>query len=172
MVAFSFKPEFVPKILSGEKLSTIRSTRRCNVGDTMHLYTGLRTKKCKKLMDVVCIGVATIVVSAYSLWKLGETEGNVRPSAAPLHEQEGFANVKDMIDFFRQQYGLPYRGYIHAWRKTMKKSQKTCQYCGHVGDDVRDIGLDAPYPMPSDYMCDACAEKEWDRQQERMMENG
>ena len=91
----------------------------------MQLYTGLRTKKCKKLMDVVCVGVAPIIVSDNSLellWKLEETEGNVRPSAAPLNEQEGFANVKDMIDFFRQEYGLPYRGYIHAWRKTLTSS--------------------------------------------------
>ena len=116
MTAFSFKPEFVGKIMSGEKLSTIRSTKRCDVGDAMQLYTGLRTKKCTKLMDSVCIGVAPILVSARSLWKLGETEGNVKPSAAPLHEQEGFMNVLDMVEFFREEYGLPYRGWIHAWR--------------------------------------------------------
>jgi hypothetical protein len=117
MTTFSFKPEFVPKILSGEKQSTIRSTKRCGVGDKMQLYTGLRTKKCKKLMEVICIGVAPIVISASSVWKMGKTEGNVKPSVAPLHEQEGFMNVRDMMDFFRQQYGLPYRGWIHAWRK-------------------------------------------------------
>ena len=117
MTSFSFKPEFVDKILSGEKQSTIRSTKRCEVGDTMQLYIGMRTKKCKKLMDVVCIGVAPIIVSAHSQWKLGETEGNVKPSVAPLHEQEGFMNVQAMVEFFREEYGLPYRGWIHAWRK-------------------------------------------------------
>jgi hypothetical protein len=117
MVAFSFRPEFVNKILSGEKQSTIRSTKRCEVGDMMQLYTGLRTKECKKLIEVLCIGVAPILISAYSLWKLGETEGNVKPSVAPLHEQEGFMNVCDMVAFFREEYGLPYRGWIHAWRK-------------------------------------------------------
>lgn len=118
MTAFSFKPEFVGKIFSGEKRSTIRSTKRCEVGETMQLYTGLRTKKCRKIMDAVCIGVAPILVSKKSFWKLGETEGNVRPSVAPLHEQEGFMNVQDMVDFFAEEYGLPYRGWIHAWMKS------------------------------------------------------
>jgi hypothetical protein len=115
MTAFSFKPVFVPKILAGEKLSTIRSTRRCNVGDTMQLYTGLRTKKCKKIMDVVCIGVAPIRISKSEIWKIGKTEGNVRPSPLFFNEQEGFSNVHEMIDFFRKEHGLPYNGWIHAW---------------------------------------------------------
>jgi hypothetical protein len=117
MTTFNFQPQFVVKIKSGEKQSTIRSTKRCDVGDTMQLYTGLRTKKCKKLMDVTCIGVAPILVSAKSVWKLGKTEGNVKPSVASLHEQEGFINAQAMVDFFREEYGLPYRGWIHAWRR-------------------------------------------------------
>lgn len=118
MTVFSFKPEFVGKILAGEKQSTIRSTKRCEVGDTMQLYTGLRTKKCKKLMDAICIGVAPIKISKAEIWKIGKTEGNVRPSSLFFHEQEGFTNVQAMVDFFREEYGLPYRGWIHAWRKS------------------------------------------------------
>ncbi|MGB9154390.1 MAG: hypothetical protein WCD70_15030 [Alphaproteobacteria bacterium] len=117
MTAFNFRPIFVPKILSGEKLSTIRSTKRCEVGDTMQLYTGQRTKACRKLMDVTCIGVAPIILSAAVMWRLGEITGNVHPmSALLLHAQEGFANMKEMLDFFREEYGLPYRGFIHAWK--------------------------------------------------------
>lgn len=115
MTAFSFKPVFVPKILSGEKLSTIRSTRRCNVGDTMQLYTGLRTKKCKKLIDVVCIGIAPITINKLEIWRISKTEGNVRPSPLFFHEQEGFKNTQDFIEFFREEYDLPYKGWIHAW---------------------------------------------------------
>jgi len=103
MTAFSFKPIFVPKILAGEKLSTIRSTKRCEVGDTMQLYTGLRTKKCRKLMDALCIGVAPIMIREPDIWAIiGKIE-------------EGFKNAQDFLEFFRHEYGLPYRGWIHAW---------------------------------------------------------
>jgi hypothetical protein len=116
MTAFNFKLYMAPKILDGTKLSTIRSTKRCNVGDVMQLYTGMRTKSCHKIRDVVCVGVASIIISRYSLWQLGETEGNVCPSIAPLHEQEGFLNAFEMVEFFAKEYGLPYRGFLHAWR--------------------------------------------------------
>ena len=118
MVAFTFKPEFVAKIKRGEKLSTIRSTKRCNVGDTMQLYTGQRTNKCKKIRpDVVCCGVAAITIN--NLWNLTEPpKGNINPSGKLLHEQEGFKNVMEMVKFFENEYGLPYHGYIHAWRPT------------------------------------------------------
>ena len=116
MTLFNFQPDFVDKIRKGEKLSTIRKTKRCKVGDTMQLYTGLRTKSCKKIMDVECIGVAPIIISAHSIWKLGDTEGNINPGVAPLHEQEGFLNAQDFVEFFRKKYGLPFRGFIHAWR--------------------------------------------------------
>ena len=115
MTAFNFQPQFVPKILADKKLSTIRSTKRCNVGDTMQLYTGLRTKKCKKLMDVTCIGVAPIMIREPDIWAIiGKIEGNIHP-APVLHIQEGFKNAQDFLEFFRHEYGLPYRGWIHAW---------------------------------------------------------
>lgn len=120
MVAFNFKPEFAPKIKRGEKLSTIRSTKRCNVGDTMQLYTGQRTKKCNKIRaDVVCCGVAPIMMSKDTIWKIiGLAEGHIKPSRKEIHKQEGFKNAQAMIDFFEEHYGLPYSGYIHAWRIT------------------------------------------------------
>ena len=115
MTAFSFKPYMAPKILDGTKLSTIRSTKRCEVGDTMQLYTGMRTKKCKKLKDVVCIGVAPIMIREPDIWAIiGKIEGNIHP-ANVLHLQEGFKNAQEFLEFFRQEYGLPYRGWIHAW---------------------------------------------------------
>ena len=44
---------FIDKILSGEKRQTIRKAGKkwdkVKVGDKLTLYTGLRTKKCRKL---------------------------------------------------------------------------------------------------------------------------
>lgn len=116
MTAFSFKPEFVGKILSGDKLSTIRSTKRCKVGDTMQIYTGLRTKKCKKIMEVKCCGVAPIIIREPDFWALsGPIEGIIHTAGPALHIQEGFKNILEMQEFFRKTYGLPYSGWLHAW---------------------------------------------------------
>ena len=48
----------------------------------------------------------------------------------------------------------------------------TCDTCGHIGADVYDITTMAPYPVPSEYLCDSCSEKRWEREQERLMEEG
>ena len=55
MVAYSLKPRFIPPILSGAKRQTIRaiSRRRHAIpGETLQLYTGMRTKQCR-LIGVV-----------------------------------------------------------------------------------------------------------------------
>lgn len=122
MVAFNFRPCFVDKILSGHKLSTIRSTRRCDLGDMMQLYVGQRTKSCRLIMASLCVGVAPILISDHSLWLLRGIEGDVRPCDLPLHEQEGFDNSAAMLEFFREEYGLPYRGFIHAWMPMKSKA--------------------------------------------------
>lgn len=116
MVAFNFKKDFAPKILIGEKTSTIRSKQRCKVGDTMHLFTGQRTKACKRLMTTTCVGVGRITINKYT-WALHEFEGELYTREHEvLSAQEGFENLQAMLDFFDKQYGLPYTGYIHVWQ--------------------------------------------------------
>lgn len=59
MVAYSFAPQFVAPIEAGEKLQTVRGHRRrhARVGEPIQLYTGMRTKQCRKIIDIdpVCI---------------------------------------------------------------------------------------------------------------------
>lgn len=118
MVAFNFKKDFAPKIKSGVKRSTIRKTRRCNVGDTMQLYTGMRTKNCEKIInDVVCVGVAHVEIKGYyggyTYWGVsGKSEITEK-----LHEQEGFESYMDMMNFFENHYGLPFEGWLHTWEE-------------------------------------------------------
>ena len=118
MTAFNFQPQFVPLIKSGEKRSTIRQTKRCKVGDSMQLYTGQRTRTCKKIMDVECIGTAKIVINRHSIWRICKKEGIVCVNKMFLHEQEGFINAQQFLDFFKDKYGLPFIGYIHTWGKS------------------------------------------------------
>lgn len=53
MPAFSFKERFVPMVKDGSKCCTIRSFRKypVKVGQLAHLYYGMRTKFCTKLVE-------------------------------------------------------------------------------------------------------------------------
>jgi len=53
MPAYSFKERFVPMVKDGSKSQTIRSFRKTppKVGQLAHLYYGMRTKYCTKLVD-------------------------------------------------------------------------------------------------------------------------
>ena len=67
MVAYSFKPSFAAAILAGEKRQTIRAPRgdRCRHarrGDGLQLYTGMRTRACRKLGDATCSEVREVVL--------------------------------------------------------------------------------------------------------------
>lgn len=64
MGLYNFKEQFVPFILSGAKTHTIRAVRRHpdKPGNTLYLYTGLRTKKAKLLMCVDCVKVERIEI--------------------------------------------------------------------------------------------------------------
>ncbi len=67
MVAYSFDPQFVAPIEARTKLQTVRAHRRrhARVGEPIQLYTAMRTKQCRKLVDVdpVCIRVWDIRIA-------------------------------------------------------------------------------------------------------------
>ena len=60
MAAYNFQKQFVPAIKSGAKKNTIRrigKRRHANPNEAIQLYTGMRTKKCKKIIspDPICL---------------------------------------------------------------------------------------------------------------------
>ena len=109
MVAFDFKPRFVPKIERGIKTSTIRSRPRCQPGDVMQLYTGLRTKRSRLIKTVICESIYTFAILENDLVQCRH------PDAGYLWRQEGFDSPKEMIGFFKDLYGFPYHGFLHQW---------------------------------------------------------
>ncbi len=116
MPSFNFKPEFVAPILAGTKVQTIRKTARCKTGDTMHLFTGLRTAACQKLAERLCV-----VVDYVHLSPDGLTVGDNRKHPRDISEfarLDGFTDFDDMLRWFRTQYGeYHFIGYVHRWAK-------------------------------------------------------
>lgn len=65
MVAYNFQSRFAGPIKRGEKSHTIRKNgkrRHARPGEPLQLYTGMRTKSCKKIIvkDPVCVFCKTI----------------------------------------------------------------------------------------------------------------
>src|ERR1700719_353966 len=66
MGLYNFKERFAPRILDGSKTHTIRPNRAIpdKPGNTLHLFTGLRTKKARLLMRVPCVRIESIEIDA------------------------------------------------------------------------------------------------------------
>ena len=94
MVAYSFKTYFAPQIEDGSKLHTIRGQRRrhAHVGEPMQLFTGMRTRHCKKIIpDPVCIAVLPIVIMSSDLIEPGLAYIEINGRPLNRDEIEAFA---------------------------------------------------------------------------------
>lgn len=119
MPAYNFKERFAKKVASGEKLHTIRATRkdghRPRIGQPMHAYNGLRTKKTKLLLrstvskvDRISIAVdGSIVVEGRGKLTVDE--------AHALAMADGFTSATELYEFFKETHGLPFEGDLIHW---------------------------------------------------------
>ena len=102
---------FIDKILSGAKRQTIRRAgpKWANVkaGDKLTLYTGLRTKACRKLGEAVVKSMGKIVLHERDSI-CGIAHGEEFPltfwEMEILAKCDGFKSVYDFWDFFNAHY--------------------------------------------------------------------
>src|SRR5262245_56745992 len=105
MVAFSFKEQFAESVASRVKRQTIRQSKRAKRGDKIQLYTGMRTKKCRKLVDKdpTCVLVDYVGIRPDYL-TLGNTA--LHPGDADdFARRDGFKDYDDMVKWFSETYG-------------------------------------------------------------------
>lgn len=114
MVAINFSAQFASRVESGEKRQTIRRGKKCNPGDALQLYTGQRTKACRKLRDAVCRDVTYVGLTAR-----GVTLGDVRKFPRDIDEfarLDGFDDYAAMWKWFSEQYETnSFTGYVIRW---------------------------------------------------------
>ncbi len=127
MPALNFKKQFRPHIKSGRKNHTIRAKRKRPIkpGDKLYLYTGMRTKACRKIMEAVCVKVEEIQIcrnraplgtSALECCRIfieGVALSNDESEA--LAYADGFYSFTDMMNFWGGR--LPFTGDIIYWIK-------------------------------------------------------
>lgn len=104
MPILSFKKQFAELVETGQKRQTIRKMRKypIKVDDRLYLYTGLRTKQCRKLGESIASYVPDImmrpkqeIIIVNNNW-LSDYEIEI------LAKNDGFDNVDDFFMFFRE----------------------------------------------------------------------
>ena len=117
MVAYSFKSKFAPLVEAGIKQQTIRADRKRHArpGEALQLYTGMRTKACRKLLtpDPLCISVEPLLMHQ-GVIKMGDRWLNV-DELDQLAIADGFTNWGECFRFFRDVHGFPFRGVLIRW---------------------------------------------------------
>ena len=103
MPLLGFKKRFAPLVEAGTKRTTIRKKRKDgrnpHPGETLFLYTGLRTKHCRKLRpDEICKSVEEITIHCggriiVACKELNESEKNQVAVA------DGFSNASELVTF-------------------------------------------------------------------------
>jgi hypothetical protein len=106
------------------KRQTIRKARRDGrdpkAGDTLQLFTGMRTKKCRRLGEVQCREACPIRIEADGrirhfsksrrYWKTYSLDG-----ARMLARRDGLQNAKELVEVIRKFHGLPFAGFVIRW---------------------------------------------------------
>lgn len=106
-----FKKRFKKPILDGTKKFTIRERRKIEpkIGETLYMYTGLRTKACEKITDrfqIKCIqDVSILIIDTLSHLSLDiSVDGRILEQGELEYfaKCDGFSNVKDFCEYWLQ----------------------------------------------------------------------
>jgi hypothetical protein len=121
-ILLDFKAQFAALVESGLKPHTIRALRADGrdplPGDTLHLYTGLRTKAARLLRREPCQYTVEVTIQP--------SAGNVHHvllGGKPLDQHDievlatvdGFQGATEFVQFFEKTYGLPFTGLLIGW---------------------------------------------------------
>lgn len=119
----SFKKQFPDKILSGEKIHTIREDPhgRWVPGRNIHFATGVRSKKYNCFKEAVCVSVQPILINYYDIGNFirrveividGEMVlGRDSELIKQLAKNDGFNSVDDFFKWF----DVDFQGKIVHW---------------------------------------------------------
>lgn len=121
MSALNFMKQFAGPVERREKRQTIRAKNSGHaVGRPIQLYTGMRTKACRKLVgvDPVCTSIEPVTIpNGASLivnrMKIGDRMLSPVECIDMAHA-DGFASYLDFCNFFRTDAGH-FEGFLIRW---------------------------------------------------------
>lgn len=117
MPALNFSPEFADAVENGTKRQTIRWQRKkpIEAGDTLYLYTGQRTKSCRKLRTDQCASVTPIRIIQEGMRIYLNGLHLHYDDARDLARRDGFHNPVSMCEWFAKRYGPKFEGVLICW---------------------------------------------------------
>ena len=120
--ALNFQARFAPIVESGEKRQTIRAYRKDGRdpkrGDTLYLYTGQRTKACRKLGEARCTDTQPIQIRAGNIALPGKRGGSTGRQMDNIARADGFEDFGAMCHWFARTHGIPLEGLLIRWELT------------------------------------------------------
>jgi len=123
MPALSFKSQFAGLVQTGRKTQTIRAPRKrpFKVGDTLHLFTAMRTPQCRKIGEAEAIEVSKVAIRLRSGEAIILVGSRVLSpdEAEELSVADGFGSFAELEAWFAEQHGLPFSGTLIRWRLKM-----------------------------------------------------
>lgn len=127
MPALNFKTQFADDVEDGIKCQSVRALRNdgrphCKRGDTLKLYTGMRTKNCRLLYTATVTRVGTVRIEATKMYLDGQrlpsiiySRDQTEPTDNEFAEADGFPSFMDMSAWFEKTHGLPFEGVVIYW---------------------------------------------------------
>ena len=116
----NFKPQFAGRVESGDKTQTIRRNRadgkKMQPGDTVKLYTGLRTRNARLLREARVEAVFRVRMDAAENVIVVDGDKLDAARAAAFARDDGFSCVSEMLAWFKDQYmSNEFEGFCVQW---------------------------------------------------------
>jgi hypothetical protein len=110
MPQIGFKKQLAPKVLSGEKPFTLRALRKDGrdpkAGQTLYMFTGLRTKQCKRIAEKPCRFAVTVKLSWHSIMIPTIGTLNQIEELELFSKLDGFQNYLEFCQFHQITPGM------------------------------------------------------------------
>ena len=116
MPAYNFKERFAAGVEHLTKCQTIRPKRKrpTKIGDRLYLYTGMRTKQCRKLLETDCKAVKDIEIRQDQIL-IDRTMRIDSANADRFARADGFFDSRCLVAWFGSVYGFPFKGEVIYW---------------------------------------------------------
>ncbi len=121
MPALNFQKRFAPAVQNGSKRQTIRGPRvdgrpSATKGCRLYLYTGMRTKGCRKLGEAVCTSTSQLVITVEHAILINGRPLRTAAAEDAFAQRDGFDCAEELLNWFVETHGLPFKGSLIEWQ--------------------------------------------------------
>ena len=81
---------------------------------TLHLFTGMRTKACRRLGACEVRSTMPIEIVSAKDWYSNGTRV-FKPESEEIARDDGFESTAELVAWFEKTHGLPFRGVVIRW---------------------------------------------------------